>query len=229
MFETAINYPRQGEKPWMTILIGGLLSLFSFLIIPAFIVLGYTIRVLRHTMEGEEAPPRFAEWGALLVDGLKAFVVLLAYFIVPAIIVGLSVGGVALAAITGGEPSLAALGGAFIGLSVAGLLALALWYVAPAGLANFAKTGSLSAAFAVGELKQAAFSASYAKHWALALVVLLIAGALAGALAATGIGAILGVFVEFYALVVAYYLYARGFDAAMAFEETEAVTGQPAA
>lgn len=228
MFETAINYPRQGDKPWMTILIGGLLSLFSFLIIPAFIVLGYTIRVLRATMNGEETPPRFEEWGDLLVDGLKAFVVLLAYFIVPALIVGASIGGVAMSALAGGDPSFAALGGAFIGLSLAGLLALALWYVAPAGLANFAKTGSLSAAFAVGDLKQAALSAGYAKHWALAFVVLLISGAVTGALSATGIGAFVGVFVQFYALVVAYYLYGRGFDIAMRVTETESIAGQPA-
>lgn len=71
MFDDALSYPSNADDWLKPLLIGGSLLLFSFFIIPAFLVQGYSIRVLRSAANNEETPPSFTEWGDLLVDVSK--------------------------------------------------------------------------------------------------------------------------------------------------------------
>jgi hypothetical protein len=66
----------------------GLLLLFlgSFLIIPAFLALGYNIRIIKNTINGSNELPQFNEWGNMFTDGLKYFGVSLIFFIIPIIL-----------------------------------------------------------------------------------------------------------------------------------------------
>jgi hypothetical protein len=62
------------DKQWVSkILIGVLLSLFAWLIIPAFILNGYMIAVIRKVMNGQEMEgntlPEWDDWGKLTRDG----------------------------------------------------------------------------------------------------------------------------------------------------------------
>lgn len=82
MFGEALRFPIAGDSALKNLLIGGVLGLLGFLLVPAFFVQGYLVRVLRVAVDGGDEPPVFDEWGDLLVDGLKLFVVTLAYFIV---------------------------------------------------------------------------------------------------------------------------------------------------
>lgn len=70
------------DKQWISkVLIGVLLSLFAWLIIPAFILNGYLIAVIRKIMdrgEDSEILPIWDNWGKLLKDG---FFVTVAEFI----------------------------------------------------------------------------------------------------------------------------------------------------
>jgi hypothetical protein len=210
MFEEAINYPRESEKGWTTVAIGGLLSLLSFLVIPVFLVLGYGARVLRDTMADpeSEAAPVFDDWGALLVDGLKQFVVGLAYFLVPGVIVAVVAGGLIAAAVSGnGAVRVGAIIGALGGLLLAGVLFLVAYYLLPAALTVVAVSGRLGDAFDFGRMRALVTTREYAVRWAVGLGVLLVAGAVAGALSATGVGALVAPFVTFYGTVAAYYLY----------------------
>jgi len=69
----AIGYPsRGGLKP---LLIGTVLTLFSFLIIPAFFAAGYLVRVTRAAVRADPEPPEFDDWGGIFVDGLGLIVV----------------------------------------------------------------------------------------------------------------------------------------------------------
>lgn len=232
MLEEAINYPRNSDDAVKTILIGGVLTLFSVFLVPVFLVLGYYGRVLRAAEADEEEPPVFDEWGDLFVDGLKLFAIGFVYLLIPGIVLAASVGSIVVAAFTGSDAAIAsALGGAFLGFSVASLLFLVAWYIVPAAMANYVRTDRVVSAFALGELKPVLLSGDYAVSWLLALGVFLAAGIVGGVLNIVPlVGAIVAVFVNFYAAVVAFYLYGHAFDDAVAPEhDQESPVGQSAA
>ena len=64
----AISYPGQGGLK--TVLFGGLMLLFAWLILPLFIAGGYFIRMTRAAALGEPEPPEFDDWGGMFFDGL---------------------------------------------------------------------------------------------------------------------------------------------------------------
>lgn len=234
MFEESINYPREGEDGWKTIAIGGVLTLLSFLFIPVFLVLGYGARVLRESASDPETEmvPVFDEWGELFVDGLKQFLVGLAYLIVPGIIIGISAGGLIAAAVTGnGAVRAGAIIGALGGIALAGVLFLVAYYLLPAALAFVAVSGKLGDAFDFGRMRTLVTTREYATRWLVGFGLLLIGGAISGALSATGIGALLAPFVTFYVTVSAYYLYggAVGVVEPEAGDEGSEPAGQPVA
>ena len=231
MIQDAIDYPRTGDDALTTILIGGVLSLFGFLVIPAILVSGYLVRVLRGSMAGVGDPPVFDDWGDLFIDGLKAFVVGVVYSIVPFLVFTLAVGGVAASAILTGDVSLAAIAGSFLGVLVSGLLGLLAWYVLPAALANFAREDRIGAAFDVGALRLVLLDGDYVVGWLIAFALFLVAGVVVGALNAIPlIGFVAGAFVTFYAAVSAFYVYGRAFDEALGTgPSSDAPSARPAA
>jgi len=81
----SIKYP---SSDWKKVIGLGLLLLISFLIIPLFFSLGYLFRVIKASLAGSEELPEFEEWGEMLVDGIKVFLVYLIYLL-PAIIIGI--------------------------------------------------------------------------------------------------------------------------------------------
>ena len=142
----SITYLRNSDEVVKTVLIGGVLLILSFLLIPAFVVSGYLVRVLQQTMDGNDEAPVFEDGERLLVDGLKAFAITLVYGLVPAIVGVVFVGGGMAAAFSGDAGAL--IGGAsiFVGSLLALALGLAAWYVIPAATANFARTSHCTSA-----------------------------------------------------------------------------------
>jgi hypothetical protein len=209
MITESIEYLRNSEDWVRTVLIGGVLGLLSFLLVPAFAVTGYLMRVLRATMAGEETPPVFEEWGDIVVDGLKATVIGVVYSFVPGVIGAVVVAFGVAGAIAGGDSAAGALGGlvAIGGLLVAAVLSVVAAYLLPAALANYAETGRLGAGFALGDLRPVWLSGTYATGWLYALAVLLAGGLVAGALNVVPfVGFVAGAFVTFYAAVAAAYI-----------------------
>src|SRR6056297_984490 len=168
MIEASLNYLRESDDAVVTLLLGGVLLLASPLLIPAFAVLGYVVRVLRRTADGDDEPPVFDAWGELLVDGLKAFVVTFVYSLLPlgvvAVAAVLSIG--TLVVVPGGE-SVGA-GTVVVGLIVlvGGLLALLAslvgLYVTPAAVAAVADSGRVGDGFALGTLWSVVSKRAYA-------------------------------------------------------------------
>lgn len=230
MLEKAINYPRNGDDTLVTIIIGGLLTLFSFLLVPLLPLYGYLMNVLRSGMDHGEEPPAFENWNDLFVEGAKVFAVSLAYFLIPLVILAVTVGGALISIVSGNAGAGTALG-ALAGFSLAALVSLVFYYVLPAALANFARSGEIGSAFAFGELRPVLFSGTYAKGWLLALGVIVAASVVAGLLSVVPlIGAVAGVFVTFYAIVAAFYIYGQAFeDASRPPAPPESPAGQPAA
>ncbi|MGM0591075.1 MAG: DUF4013 domain-containing protein [Halobacteriota archaeon] len=215
--EAMAKYPMESDDWMMTILIGGVLSIFSFLIIPAFILYGYFVRVLRAGMANNPEPPQFDDWGGMLVEGLVAFVIGLVYQIIPIIVFWVTVGGSIMAMASGSN---AGVGAGFLGLIGGGLisfiLALVFGYVGMVGVANYAHEGNLGAGFDIGVITDVAFSGKYAIPWLYGVGFLIVAAIIVGVLNIVPIlGSIIGAFVMFYAGISAGKLVGMGYADAL--------------
>ena len=216
MFQDAIDSVTDSDDATRTLLLGGLLSLFGFLVLPLVPVAGYLLGVLDRTSEGETVPA-FEDWGELSVDGLKAIAVTVVYGLVPAVLaVLLFLGGAAALAsgrnVTGGLTL-------FVGVVVAVVTSLAVWYVLPAALVRLATEKRVGAAFEFGELSPVLRSGKYATGWLVALVVSLVGGAIVGGLAAVPVlGWLAAPFVAFPVNVIAAAIYGRAYGEALDIE-----------
>lgn len=224
MFEKSISYPWNDGDGVKTIIIGGVLTLLGFLVIPLVLVSGYSLRVIRAVVDGDSELPAWDDLGGLFVDGFRALVVTVAYFAVPAVLLFVAVA--AFFVPLSSPPRVATL--VFAALALVALpLVLVAWYVLPAALVRVAVTRRVGPAFAVRRLWPVLSSGTYVTAWLLGLGILVAAGALTGVLGATGIGAVLGGFVTFYASLSATYLYARGVaDAVPVATETDGTLGE---
>lgn len=198
MLSEAFAYPRHGDDWLKRIGIGGLLFIFSFLIVPGILLFGYFARVLRSAAMDEEMPPTFDDYGDMLVDGLKMYVISIAYTILPLIVIAvLSLAG----SLVGG--------GSIIGLVVA-LVAFAVLFVAsysiPAAMTNFALHDSLGAAFDF----RTVFGAAFTGRYLIALVLAVVVGTILLMVASLLSIIIVGLFLLFYVTVFIFYLYGTG-------------------
>ena len=225
MFEAALRYPTNGEKALERLLIGGVLVVLSVFVLPIFVVYGYLVRSIAAVAAGEEEPPAWGDWVDLFVDGLKAFVVGVAYAIVPftlaflffvPVSVGTAVGG------NGSSDVLAGIGAlAFLVLLVVGL---AVAFVVMAALTNFAVEGRLGAAFEFSTVGRLATSEPYVIAIVLAIVVQILVGAVvfAAVLFTFGLALLvlipLGAFIQFWLYLVTMYLFGAAYREAMAEE-----------
>lgn len=214
--EDAITYPTESDDWIVTVLIGGVLSFLGFLIIPVFIVYGYLVRAIRANLEGEPEPPTFGDWGELIVDGLKVFVIGLVYMIVPLIVMFVTVGASVAAMLTGGEAATAAgIGTLIVGLLATFVLGLIFGYFAVVGIVNFTHEDRFGAAFDFGTLRDVGFDSDFAVPWLVAVGLFLAVSIIVNVLnIVPGLGALVGVFLNFYVLIVASNLWADGYLAA---------------
>lgn len=236
MISDALTYLRNSDNALTTVLIGGLLSMIGFLLVPILFVNGYLVRVLRRTAAGEETPPVFDDWGRMGIEGLKATVIAIVYGFVPLVVGAVLIGGSAVAIATGGsvDGGSAAIGAGIVGLlvslTITFVLGLVAWYIIPAATANFAERGTLAAGFDIGTLRPILFSGTYATGWLLALGVIVGGAIVAGAVNAVipVLGAVPGLFVSFYASVAAYYVIGRTWADLQSVETRETADEQPA-
>ncbi|UWG46683.1 Uncharacterized membrane protein, DUF4013 family [Halanaeroarchaeum sp. HSR-CO] len=218
--QRSITSPMEAENWLKTILIGGVLTFLGVLIVPLLIVYGYLVRVIRGTLSEATEPPTFDDWGDLLVDGVKAWIISLVYMLVPLLVAGFTVGGSILAFATGTEAGAAAgAGGLWLGFSLSALLALVFGYLTVIAIVNFAREGVFGAGFDFDVIRTVAVDREYALAWLVSVVIFVVAGIVS---AIPLVGWILTPFVSFYAAVVAADLWAGGF--AQALESTGAIT-----
>lgn len=182
--EDVAKFPVQDEDDWiLTVLIGGVLVFLGFLFVPILLVYGYMVGVMRGGVEGDAEPPRFEAWGDLLVDGTKAFVVVMVYQIVPAVVGG---GLLALFVLigVGVESGAITMLGIVLGGGLWAILAVAFGYVGMAGVVNFAVEDEIAAAFDLATLKTVATSKDWLVAWAVYIALTFVAG-LVGSLGIT--------------------------------------------
>lgn len=148
------------EDPrWVSkVLIGGLMVLLSFLIVPGLIGIGYAAQLIRNVINGQERPlPEWSDMGAYLVDGAKLFVVYFVYIIPVFLLVFLIVAVAIATSATNprGEPSGVALT-LLIATTycIAPIYSIALSLITPAFVGRYVMTNSIGAALNFGEVWQ---------------------------------------------------------------------------
>lgn len=223
MLSNALRYPLNSDGWLRTILVGGLLTIVSVLVIPAVFLQGYYARVLRGVANGDPDPPRFDDWANLFVDGLKFIVVNILVTLALFVVLGLAgtvFGGGSLLADGAAEAGAASgmLGAAGVAVVVAASLLFG--YVAPAMLVNFAREDSIAAAFDVSTILSGVLTVEYFVAWVLAIIVGVVLGAIASVLSLL----VVGIFGLFYSQVVTYYLFGRGFVEGVGTDEANSET-----
>ncbi|HMK09553.1 MAG TPA: DUF4013 domain-containing protein [Anaerolineales bacterium] len=156
------EFPLKGEQVATRLLIGSALLLASFVvpILPALFVVGYGVQVMRRAAAGD-APRMHAwqDWGGLLSDGFRGWVISLVFFL-PGVIVFLGGYGIyfvsflSASGLSGNEsnaavmlPLLIGMGSMFAGFGLATLLFVLASVFFPAALAHYAAENRFAAAF----------------------------------------------------------------------------------
>lgn len=170
MLKEALSYPRRDDS-WRTVVIGGLLTCFGFLLLPLFVVSGYGVHVLRSSALGEAEAPPFDDWSDLLVDGLKAFAISLAYGFVPFLLVFVALSGT----IFGSHGMNGGAAIATLPLLIA-LVGFVLMVIVPVALTNFALKDRLGAAFEFRTIIDAATTGDYIKAVLSSVLIGIVAG-----------------------------------------------------
>lgn len=174
------------DERWVTkLLIAGLLVMFSWLIIPIFLLLGYTTEVLQNVAHGNPRPlPEWDNVGAKFAKGLSVFVIGIVYAL-PLILFACCFVG--LTSVLSGSSS-GARGSNDTGNTIVSLLSIcfacfALLYsivvavMAPAAITLYAVTERLGAAFKFREVL--AYIQRNASNYLIALLLGIVAGFLA--------------------------------------------------
>lgn len=216
LLSDAYHYPKNRDD-WLVnpILAGGFLQFLSNFLLPFPFLLGYWVRVLGNTMEGDPTPPRFGGWGNLYLLGLKGLVPLVVALLVPAVVMAGMMGLVTTPRGTGGPA-----GAAFGVMMFGAFIFAAFWYVVPASLGNLARSGRLRDAFALRTILRVVTTKEYFVGFVLGTAIYLgFAFALGVIMIIPIIGALVfilgGTFIMFYASVAAFYLYGRGYARAL--------------
>jgi hypothetical protein len=213
MLEDGFSYPLRDD--WIgRIVIGGVLGFLSVLVVPAFLIVGYLVRVLEGTIGGDEVPPEFTDWGDLLMKGVIGTIIGVAYTVIPVVAYG-----VVIAVVAGTGGAVGGDAGALIG-AVGVLLALAfipvlflVYYAVPAALSAYAARGELGAAFDPDLLKPALFSTEYLVAVLMPIVVAIVTWIATAVLAVTVVGLLLVPFVQFYGQVAVFRMFGAAFAA----------------
>jgi hypothetical protein len=151
IYKDALEY---SAKDWKTLVILGVICLFSFLLLPIFLLTGYNYRVINNAVHGiingRDPLPDFNDLIKMFIDGVKVVIVQIAYLIVPFIIfiifavIAAQVNDVASAAIM------------VIGCLITFVLLIVACLMSQMGLCHMAYyEGAFSKAFAISEIKEA--------------------------------------------------------------------------
>ncbi|WP_224449499.1 DUF4013 domain-containing protein [Haloprofundus salilacus] len=231
MLRESLRYPLRGDDATETLLIGGGLHVVTVFVpfVPLILVLGYLVRVLDEGSDGPTAlrdgtPPGFGDLRGLVVDGLKATLVVGLYVVGPIVVLLVTLGGAS-------ELSPEALAGTasvavLIGSTAALLAALGVAYLLPAALVGYARSRRLRAAFDRATLRTTATDARYF------VAVVTAAGVLSAAAVVSVLGAprslprFVGFFVLFYTEVAAAALVGRVYGESVPAERTESASSE---
>lgn len=145
------------DKQWISkLLIGTLMAVLGVLIVPALILQGYLIKIIRQVMNGQwDGLPEWDDWGDLLRDGFNVTVAQIVYTLPFMILmfIGIAMTG-GIASMSGSEDlaAIAGTGGGLLMFCLIILFAIAFLFLAPAILIQYAIKDEFGALFRFGEV-----------------------------------------------------------------------------
>lgn len=150
IYKDALEY---SAKDWKTLVILGVICLFSFLLLPAFLITGYNYRVINNAVHGiingRDPLPDFNDLIEMFVDGVKVVIVQVLYLLVPMIIFLL------FAIIAGQLTGVASSALMLIGCLITLIVGVAACLMYQMGICHMAyNDGAFSKAFAISEIKE---------------------------------------------------------------------------
>ena len=153
----AFTFPAEDEEWLAKIGIGAVISFFSWLILPIFLLLGYVVQVTRNVMNGEPRPlPEWTNWEKLFMDGLYVGIAQIVYTIPFWLLMCIAtVATVGFGGLSGASEDAAAVGIASTWIIAGCLLvifSLALFFISPAIIIQYVRTGEFGATLRVGEV-----------------------------------------------------------------------------
>ncbi len=149
IYKDALEY---SAKDWKTLVILGVICLFSFLFLPIFLITGYNYRVINTAVHGiingRDPMPEFEDIIGMFVDGVKVAIVQIAYVLVPFIVF------LIFAAVAGQLTGIASSALMIIGCIITFALLVVACLMEQMGICHMAyNDGAFSKAFAIGEIK----------------------------------------------------------------------------
>ncbi len=150
IYKDALEY---SAKDWKTLVILGVICLFSFLLLPAFLITGYNYRVINTAVHGiingRDPLPDFDDLIEMFVDGVKVVIVQILYLIVPVIIF------LVFAIVSGQLTGVASTALMLIGCLITLIVGVAACLMSQMGICHMAyNDGAFSKAFAISEIKE---------------------------------------------------------------------------
>ena len=150
IFKDALEYSAQD---WKTLVILGVIALFSFLLLPIFLITGYNYRVINTAVNGvingRDPLPGFDDLVAMFVDGVKLVVVQIAYMIIP---IAIFLVVIAISSQLSGGWALVLV---VIGFLIALIVGIIAYLMLQIGVCHMIyNDGQLSKAFAFSEIKE---------------------------------------------------------------------------
>lgn len=148
------------DPDWISkFIIGALLGIVGFLIIPFFFIMGYVIEIIQNVMQDKTPTlPVWDSWGEKFQKGLTLFLIGLTYSIPSLLAILVGVVGIVLMVLGGdsGSDVLAVVGLVIViaGFVIAGLYMIFLGLIYPAITIKYALTESFSETLKAGELFQ---------------------------------------------------------------------------
>ena len=150
---------------------GAILSLIIIGVIPLLAVEGYLVRTAKGTLKGNSKMVEWGDWVGLIIDGIKAIVIVLVYLI-PAIIAFVLTVGVGILSGNTTAAITALLGAGIISL----ILAILGGFFGSAGVLNFAGSGNIMDGFAFGAILKKSITGKYIIGFIVAAIVSIVAG-----------------------------------------------------
>ena len=150
IYKDALEY---AAKDWTKLVILGVICLFSFLLLPVFLITGYNYRVINNAVHGvingRDPLPEFDDIIGMFVDGVKYVIVQIAYLLVPVIVFILFA---AIASCLEGAASSAVM---LIGCLITFVIFVVAELMIQMGICHMAyNEGAFSKAFALNEIKE---------------------------------------------------------------------------
>ncbi|PXF53129.1 MAG: hypothetical protein C4B56_03530 [Candidatus Methanophagaceae archaeon] len=142
-FRDAFRYPLQRR---VNILIGGVLCLSGILVIPAFLIAGYLVRVTADTIVGSDKLPSWSDFGYLFKKGAGAFLIAVVYLFIPVMIIAIAI------TITHGSWYTSSTIAALISAAMGGLLLFFTGLLCTIAILRYADMGNIRDAFAIGAI-----------------------------------------------------------------------------